>query len=209
VNLNKISNVVPGMIMLIFAVFAVGCGGNKVETKPPVVTPQPPREPTIDELRKPVFKDPDMFKASQVIKEYGQLKKKSITFEKYAQLTGGQSGAAINPDWFYDTYLFNANENGYWATVTFGTAKRAKEKDPRIAQVFGDLPESSITVSLITPSKKTYILLDYNADGILDFVKESNAKTVLKVDVALLDAMQEKYTWLLGVIKKGFKKPGK
>ncbi|MGE5344262.1 MAG: hypothetical protein ACM3SY_22575 [Candidatus Omnitrophota bacterium] len=188
--------------------FLINCGGSKVETKPPV-TPVPeitPKEPTIEDLRKPVSKDPAMYKADEVIRSYGRLKKKAINFEKYLQLTGNQTGAPIDPDWFYDTYTLEMNENGYYATVTLGTAKRAKEKDARIAPVMENLPERSITVSLLTPSKKRYTLLDAEADGILDFVKEANDQSGKKMDVALLDSMQEKYTWLMGIIKKNYKK---
>jgi len=195
-------------VMIGFVLMTTGCGGSKVETQPVGKEIQPPivpREPTIDELRKPVSKDMEIYKPIGVIKHFGTLKKKSMTYEKFQKLTGGQANVMIDPDWFYDTYRYPVNENNYWITVTFGTAKRAKNADSRITQAMGDLPEESIYISLLTPSKKTYILLDSNADGILDFTKEANQPTSTKVDIKLLDEMQEKYTWILNLIRKYYK----
>ena len=181
------------------------CGpAKKVESQPQVVPV--PREPTIEELRKPVAKDPTIYKALAVIKEYGRLTKKYMSYEKYQKLTGGQENVALDPDWFYDSYKLDTNENGYWITVTYGTAQRAFERDARIEKVMTDLPKKSITVELKTPSGRTYLLNDADADGILDFAKDAKEKGRGKVDVQLLDKMQEKYTWILGLIKKHYKK---
>ena len=182
-----------------------GCGPAKKVESEPQVTPVP-REPTIEELRKPVAKDPTIYKALSVIKEYGRLSKSYMPYEKYLKLTGGQENAALDPDWFYDSYKLDTNENGYWITVTYGTAQRAFARDPRIEKVMTDLPGKSITVELKTPSGRTYLLNDAEADGILDFAKDAKEKGQVKVDVPLLDNMQEKYTWVLGLIKKNYKR---
>lgn len=165
-----------------------------------------PTEPSIEELRKPVAKDPSIYKALTVIKEYGKYFKKYMPYEKFQEQTQGQSDIMIDPDWFYDSYKLNMNEKNYWMVVIFGTAKRAIERDSRIEKLLNDLPSQSITVELETPSGKKYILNDAEADGILDFVKNAKDKKVSKVDVKLLDHMQEKYTWILGLIKKHYKK---
>jgi hypothetical protein len=182
-----------------------GCGPAKKVSSEPQVVPVP-HEPTIEELRKPVAKDPTIYKALSVVKEYGRLAKNYMPFEKYQKLTGGQENAAVDPDWFYDSYKLDANENGYWFTVTYGTAQRAFARDPRIEKTMADLPGKSITVELKTPSGRTYLLNDAEADGILDFVKDAKEKDRVKVDVQLLDNMQKKYTWILGLIKKHYKK---
>ncbi len=72
-----------------------------------------------------------------------------------------------------------------------------------------DLPGKSITVELKMPSGKKYLLSDAEADGILDFAKDANEKKTARVDIQLLDQMQEKYTWILGLIKKHYKKINK
>jgi hypothetical protein len=184
--------------------FITGCGPSEIaKTEPQVVTP---KEPGIEELRKPVSKDTTIYKALEVIKEYGRKSKEYISYEKYQQLTKGQAGAALDPDWFYDSYKLNLNEKDHWIIVTFGTAKRAMARDPRIEKIIADLPEKSISVELKMPSGRKFRLSDAEADGVLDFAKDANKKKVTKVDVQLLDKMQEKYTWILGLIKKHYKK---
>jgi hypothetical protein len=193
-------------IMSILGLLAAGfgCGPKKeMQTEPRV---EVPKEPSIEELRKPVAKDPGIYKAIHVIKEFGQFQKKYISYEKYRELTRGKSGVILDPDWFYDSYVLNFNEKGYWATVTFGTAKRAIERDPRIEKLMADLPGNSVTVKLKTPSGRTYLLTDAEADGILDFAKDASQKNVTKIDIQLLDQMQEKYTWLMSIVKKHYKK---
>jgi hypothetical protein len=190
--------------IVIGLMFIIGCGPTgKAQTEPQVVTPT---EPSIEELRKPVAKDAAIYKAVEVIKDYGRLSKKYMSYEKYQQLTKGQAAAALDPDWFYDSYKLNLNEKDHWMVVTFGTAKRAIARDPRIEKIMSGLPVKSITVELKMPSGKKYLLSDAEADGILDFAKDANEKKVTKVDVQLLDKMQEKYTWILGLIKKHYKK---
>jgi hypothetical protein len=189
--------------IVIGLMFVLGCGPTeKAQTEPEVVTP---KEPSIEELRKPVAKDASIYKALEVIKEYGRKSKEYISYEKHQQLTKDQANAAVDPDWFYDSYKLNLNEKGHWILVIFGTAKRAMARDPRIEKIMADLPEKSITVELKLPSGKKYLLSDAEADGILDFAKDANEKKVTKVDVQLLDKMQEKYTWILGLIKKHYK----
>jgi hypothetical protein len=184
--------------------FITGCGPReKAKTEPQVVTPT---VPGIEELRKPVSKDTTIYKALEVIKEYGRKSKEYISYEKYQQLTKGQASAALDPDWFYDSYKLNLNEKDHWIIVTFGTAKRAMARDPRIEKIIADLPEKSISVELKMPSGRKFRLSDAEADGVLDFAKDANKKKVTKVDVQLLDKMQEKYTWILGLIKKHYKK---
>ncbi len=94
-------------------------------------------------------------------------------------------------------------KNGYWASVTFGTAARAIERDERIEKLMADLPAQSITVLLKTPSGRTYLLNDAEADGILDYARDVDKKTDhKKIDIRLLDRMQQKYTWIISLIKK-------
>lgn len=192
-----------------FLAIAMNCGpsGQAPVTEPvqPVVEP---KEPTIEDLRKPVAKDPEMYKALNVLRELGRHDKKYISYEKFQELTKGQPGAAVNPDWFYDNYVVDINEEGYWINVLYGTSQRAMEKDPRIQKVMADLPANSITVVLKTPGGKSYLLNDAQGDGVLDFVKDSAKPTdpSVKVDIKLLDQMQEKYTWVIGLIKKHYYK---
>jgi hypothetical protein len=188
--------------IFICLMFVFGCGPTeKAQTEPQVT----PTQPGIEELRKPVSKDTTIYKTVAVIKDYGRLSKEYISYEKYQQLTKGQAGAAMDPDWFYDSYKLNMNEKDHWILVVFGTAKRAIARDPRIEKIMADLPGKSITVELKMPSGKKYLLSDAEADGILDFAKDANKK-VTKVDIQLLDRMQEKYTWILSLIKKHYKK---
>jgi hypothetical protein len=190
--------------IVIGLLFIIGCGPTeKAQTEPQVVTPS---EPGIEELRKPVAKDATIYKALEVIKDYGRKSKEYISYEKYQQLTKGQAGAALDPDWFYDSYKLDMNEKDHWILVIFGTAKRAMARDPRIEKIMAGLPEKSITVELKMPPGTKYLLSDAEADGILDFAKDANEKKTTKVDVQLLDKMQEKYTWILGLIKKHYKK---
>ena len=193
------------IVSIVFGLmFVLGCGpAEKAQTEPQVVTP---KEPGIEELRKPVSKDAAIYKALEVIKDYGRKSKEYISYEKYQQLTKGQAGAALDPDWFYDSYKLSMNEKDHWIMVIFGTAKRAIARDPRIEKIMADLPEKSITVELKMPSGKKYLLSDAEADGILDFAKDAGEKKVTKVNVQLLDKMQEKYTWILSLIKKHYKK---
>lgn len=193
------------VIMIVIYLAAVfGCGGTQTKpvTEPEVVVP---KEPTIEELRKPVDKDPSIYKAVEVLTKYGRLTKEHISYDKYLELTGGQA-AAIDPDWFYDSYVLDLNENGYWATVTFGTSKRAIERDRRIEKIMTDLPGTSIFMKLKTPSGRIYLLSDSEADGILDYAKDEKDKSATAIDIKLLDTMQEKYTWIMGIIKKHYKK---
>jgi hypothetical protein len=193
----KILSIVIGLM------FIIGCGpAEKPQTEPQVT----PTEPSIEELRKPVAKDATIYKVLEVIKDYGRLSREHISYEKYQQLTKDQAGTALDPEWFYDSYKLNLNEKGHWILVTFGSAKRAMARDPRIEKIMADLPEKSITVELKMPSGKKYLLSDAEADGILDFAKDAREKKVTKVNVQLLDKMQEKYTWILGLIKKHYKK---
>jgi hypothetical protein len=192
------------IVIMIYLAVTFGCGGTQTKpvTEPEVVVP---KEPAIEELRKSVDKDPSIYKAVEVLKKYGRLTKEHISYDKYLELTGGQA-AAIDPDWFYDSYVLDLNENGYWATVTFGTSKRAIERDRRIEKIMIDLPGTSIFMKLKTPSGRTYVLSDAEADGILDFVKDERDKSGTAIDIRLLDTMQEKYTWIIGLIKKHYKK---
>lgn len=183
--------------------FVLGCGPTEKAQTEPLVTP---KEPSIEDLRKPVAKDASIYKAVEVIKEYGRKSKEYISYEKYQQLTKGQAGVALDPDWFYDSYKLDMNEKDHWILVIFGTAKRAMARDPRIGKIMADLPEKSITVELKMPSGKKYLLSDAEVDGILDFAKDADKKKVTKINVQLLDKMQEKYTWILGLIKKHYKK---
>jgi len=201
---KRFPRVLTILSIVVYMAIVFGCGGG---TQEPITEPQvTPEEPSIEELRKPVAKDPTIYQAVQVLKKFGSLSKKYMSYEKYQELTGGQGAAALDPDWFYDSYVLDLNENGYWATVTFGTAKRAIERDPRIEKLMADLPEKSIFMKLKTPSGRTFLLSDAEADGVLDFVKDIREKTTKKIDIDLLDKMQEKYTWIMGIVKKHYKK---
>ena len=191
------------MSIVVYLTVAFGCGGGTQEpkTEPQVI----PKEPFIEKLRKPVAKDPTIYKAVQVLKKFGRLSKKYMSYEKYQKLTSGQGTAAFDPDWFYDSYALDLNEKGYWATVTFGTSKRAEERDPRIQKLMTDLPGKSIFMTLKTPSGRTFLLSDAEADGILDFVKDAKEKSVKKINIELLDKMQEKYTWIINIVKRNYK----
>jgi len=194
--------VFKSFIMLTLLVFFFACGPTKkVETQP-----QAPEPPRIEELRKPVAKDPGMFKVTRVIQKFGRKSGKYMSYDKFKQLTKGQSNPTIIPDWFYDSFVLEMNEKGYWATVTFGSAKRAIKRDPRIEKLLGELPHQAISIKLKTPSSITYLLTDAQADGILDYVQDTRKKPEKEIDIKLLDRMQEKYTWLIGIIKKYYKK---
>lgn len=190
--------------IVILALASVGCGPSQDVKTEPTKLPEPKTEPTIEELRKPVAKDPTIYKACKVIEKFGFIKKKAISFNKYKQLTSG--GGAMDPDWFYDSHVLEINDKGYWMTFMLGSSKRAKDKDARVQQVMSGLPDKSINVKMKIPSGKTYMLIDAEADGVLDFVKDAKAKTTGKVDIELLDKMQEKYTWALRLVKKHYSK---
>jgi hypothetical protein len=189
---------------VVLALAATGCGPAKEVKTEPTTLPEPKPEPTIEELRQPVEKDATIYKAYKVIEKFGFLKKKAISFNKYAKLKAG--GGAMDPDWFYDSHVLEINDKGYWMTFTLGTSKRAKDTDERIEQLMAGLPDNSIHLKMKTPSGKTYLLIDSQADGILDFVKDARAKSTGKVDIKLLDQMQEKYTWALRLVKKHYSK---
>jgi hypothetical protein len=191
---------------MVYLLAAFGCGGaaKKAETEPQPV--EPLKELSIEELRKPVAKDDTIYKAVEVLQKFGRLTKKYMSYEKYKAAAGAQASGAIDPDWFYDSYLLDMNENGYWANVTFGTAQKAKDNDPRLRDLMENLPGQSISMRLKTPSGKSYILSDAEADGILDYAKEAGEAGSTKIDIQLLDRMQEKYTWIIGIIKKYYKK---
>lgn len=196
--------IIACVLVIVSAAFN-GCSSkpSAPQTEPQVIQP---KEPSIEELRKPVSKDPYTLNAMDIVVKKGKLKKKSISYQKYQQLTNNDTSGAVNPDWFYDTYEITFPEEKHWITVIFGTAKKAKTNDKRIGEVMTDLPENSITITLELPSGKKYLLVDSEADGILDFTKEANQPTSTKVDIPLLDRMQEKYSWVLGVLKKYYKK---
>ena len=202
-----LGNCLKVSLVVVFALTAINCGPSGQEVK---TTPEPakvePVKPSIEELRQPVAKDPNMFKAVKVLKHFGRHEKKHISYKKFQELTGGNPNAAVNPDWFYDNYVIDMNEKGYWINVICQTSKKAMENDPRIGKVMKDLPVNSITIKLQTPKGKKYMLNDSQADGILDFVKEANKKTDMNIDIKLLDRMQEKYTWIMGLVKKHYAK---
>jgi hypothetical protein len=190
--------------VLISLVTGFGCGPSAQKPKTEPVKPAEP-VPDIEALRKPVAKDPGMYKITNVIKEYGQFKKKYMSYEKYQKLTGGQANAALDPDWFYDSYHLNMKEKGYYITVTWGSSKRAKDRDPRIEKIMAGLPNQAITIKLDTPKGNSYVLSDAECDGILDYAANAKIKNP-KIDIKLLDAMQEKYTWIIGILKTHYKK---
>jgi len=203
---KSMKRVLTALIIFISFLFVVACGPSSSpapKTEPEITQIQTP--PAVEDLRKPVAKDANMFKVIKVIKEYGVFKKKYMSFEKYHQLTNGGTSGALDPDWFYDSYSFNMNEKNHFITITFGTSKRAKDRDDRIEKVMADLPENSISVRMKTPRDHTYLLTDAEADGILDYAVDEKNKGA-GVDIKLLDAMQEKYSWIVSEVKKYYSK---
>ena len=205
--MNNLSKRITLSILVIYAVFSIACGPSSTanpKTEPTQVKPTV-EPPPIEELRIQVPKDPAMYQAVAVIKEYGKLKKKYMSYKQYLKLTKGQVGGAIDPDWFYDSYYLNLNENKHFISVTFGTSKRAKDRDDRIEKVMEGLPNNSITVKVQTPRGNIYLLTDAEADGVLDFAANAKNKHP-KIDIKLLDRMQKKYTWIVKLIKRNYKK---
>jgi hypothetical protein len=92
--------------------------------------------------------------------------------------------------------------------MTFRSATRAIDKDPRIEKLMENLPRKVIDVQLKTPQGKIFLLSDTNADGVLDFATPAGQKKKNNsmADLDLLKKMQKKYRWVLGIIKKYYKK---
>jgi hypothetical protein len=200
--MRKVVNVLLIVMVIGYLAIITGCAGAKA----PETTPESDAKPSPEELRKKVDKDPAIYQAMAVIKKVGKLTQEHISYEKYETITKSQQGSVLDPTWFYDNYDLPLNKDGYWITVTFSTADKSIVRDPRIEKLMTDLPGNSITVNLKTPSGQSYILSDTEADGILDFAKRANEESVKQIDYELLDRMQEKYTWIISIIKKHYKK---
>lgn len=191
-------------IIVAFAA-AIGCG-----PKTPVVAP-PPAEPgptPLQTWQQEIPKDATIYQALKVLENYGRKSKKSISYNEYKKNTGGSTLTSWSPEWFYDAFTLELNEKGNWVTVTWSTSKFAGNRDPRIAELMKDAPSDVIDLKVKVPSGRTYLLGDSDADGILDFAMNKNAKAQeagKQANIQLLDQMQKKYAWILSIIKRNYK----
>lgn len=187
------------IMIILLAMFINSCTSKKIDTEPSSEVPAT-KYPRLD-----IPADPGMYKALQVIKDFGKRTKGHLS---YADFQKSKKSAVFDPDIFYDHYLLDLNEKDYWITLTFRSAVRSIEKDPRIEKLMENLPRKAIDVQLKTPRGNTYLLSDSNADGVLDFARPAGKKKISPVnaDLNLLKNMQEKYRWVLGIIKKYYKR---
>lgn len=188
------------MILFLLVVVITGsCAGKKATTEPASGEPVP------QPLRLDIAADPGMYKTVKVIKNFGKRTKKHLSYAKFQKT---EKSAVFDPDVFYDHYVLDLNEKNHWITMTFRSATRAIDKDPRIEKLMENLPRKVIDVQLKTPQGKTFLLSDTNADGVLDFASPAGQKkkTGSTADLKLLKNMQVKYRWILGIIKKYYKK---
>lgn len=179
-------------------ILLAGCAGKKTDTEPSTLTDVPMLN---------IAPDPGMYKALQVIKRFGNKTMDHLSYAEFKKRKAIMQNTTFNPDVFYDQYVLDLNEKNYWITVTFRTATWSRKRDSRIRDLMQSFPENAIDVLLKTPAKKIFLLSDNNGDGVLDF-----ARTGVKqhhqgptVDIELLKAMQQKYSWILGIIKRHYK----
>jgi len=186
-------------LIIFLVVFINGCVGKKAETEPSAEVPalQPPR---LD-----MAADPGMYKAMQVIKDFGKKSKDHLTYSEFRKT---KKTAVFDPDVFYDHHVLDLNEKDYWITITYRSAVRSIRKDSRIEKLMENLPRKVIDVQLKTPQGKTFLLSDSNADGVLDFASPAGKKkrSNPEADLKLLKNMQGRYRWVLSIIKKYYKK---
>ncbi len=201
----KVKKIVRALAVLFIAVwFGCSAAGPK-KTEPLTTGPliQPPK------LNLPA--DATMYQALAVIEHYGRQSQQHILYREYQKRTGGKSGSisSWSPDWFYDSYVLDLNEKGYWATVTYGTARDARDRDERIERLMQGVPVDVIDMRLKFPSGETYLLGDSEADGVLDFARKAGQKPNTAMNdqnLERLKQLQEKYAWILALIKRNFRK---
>jgi len=179
-------------------ILLAGCAGKKADTEPSTM---------IDVPKLNIAPDPGMYKALQVIKRFGNKTIDHLNYAEFKKREATAQNTTFNPDVFYDQYVLDLNEKNYWITVTFQTATRARRRDSRIRDLMQDFPENAIDVLLKTPANKIFLLSDSNGDGVLDFARPEGKQLNkgLTVDIELLKAMQQKYGWILGIIKRHYK----
>jgi len=188
------------LVFLSFVFLAAGCGGPKeVKTEPePALVPPPPPPPTAPP-------DPAVGRAYVVLRHFGTLTRKYMSYSEYSRRNQAEGTvASVSPDWFYDTYSLDLNEDGYWAKVKFQTAERAIARDPRIETLLGGAPRHAIDMTVKTPAGRRFILSDSEGDGVLDYAAPAGRQAAGRpaFDADLRDRMQATYTRLLTVIKR-------
>jgi hypothetical protein len=186
--------------ILLIAIFMAGCAGSAVNKGPDSGTG------LADVPRLAVSPDPAMFRALTVVRKFGKLIHRYMPYDQYKK-SGSGNGSTFDPGIFCDRYELDLNEKDYWVTLTYYTAERAISRDPRIEKIMKDFSPKSIDVKLKTPSGKTFLLSDSNADGVLEFASQegSPVKNPSRVDLQLLKRMQEKYRWVLGIVKRYYR----
>ena len=180
-------------------ILLAGCAGKKADTEPSIMTDVPKLN---------IAPDPGMYKALQVIKRFGNKTMDHLSYAEFKKREATVQNATFNPDVFYDQYVLDLNEKNYWITVTFRTATRSRRRDSRIRDLLQNFPENAIDMLLKTPANKIFLLSDSNGDGVLDFARPEGKQhnQGLTVDIELLKAMQQKYGWILGIIKRHYKR---
>lgn len=183
----------PAVVLILAA-----CGGPKtVVTEPePATVPEAPPPPSASP-------DPQIGRVHVVLRHFGRLTRKYMSYEEYSRNhRAGDEVASVSPDWFYDTYSLDLNQDGYWAKVHYQTAERAITRDPRIESLLGTAPRNAIDMSVETPAGRKYVFSDAEADGVLDYAALQGRKAGDSgFDWELRDRMQATYSRLLAVIK--------
>lgn len=184
------------LLLLPLLIAAYACAPKPAKTVPP------PPPPPVAEPAPLAPKNPDAGLAVESLRAFGKQKKSHMKYGEYQKRNPGGTGSWL-PEWFYDSFRMPMNEKNYWATFTLSTSTRARRSDARIAALLRDSPENIIECELTTPKNETYILLDSEADGVLDFARPKKAVVTAAnvLDRRLLEELQPIYTWLIGVLK--------
>lgn len=179
------------------------CGPKEVKVEPSVEEQGTVEtRPLLD-----VPKDPSIYKACHVIKDYGKMTQMHRSYQDFLKASKGGK-TAFTPAMFYDTYKLKLTEQNHRFQLMFSTARRAIKKDQRVEDQMSGLPRKVIDVNMTTPKGMVYMMSDNEADGVLDFATPANRKQAPTggVDVQLLKRLQKKYAWVLSVVKKYYKK---
>jgi len=184
--------------MLFATVWFNACATTKAPADGPRTTPESPEMPHLD-----LPPDHQMHRVIAVIMEYGRKTRDFMTYGAYRELMPDET-TAVSPEYFYDRYVLDLNEDGHWVTMTLSTARRAKARDPRIASFMLDFPENALDVTLQTAGGRSFLLSDQDADGVLDFASplRDGTPTATGVDIALMKSLQPRYTWVLRILKR-------
>jgi len=186
------------VLLPMIALILVACGGPEtVKTEPePVAVPEAPPPPKVSP-------DPGIHRAHVVLRHFGRLTRKYMSYAEYRRKNQASDGvASVSPDWFYDTYSLDLNEDGYWARVNYQTAERAIARDPRIESLLGNAPRHAIDMTVETPAGRKYVLSDSEGDGVLDYAAlKGKPAEGSGFDWKLRDRMQATYSRLLSVVK--------